>query len=174
MRSSSSSSLHLHVLACFPGPPLLQLPSLIRRGEGEMAQQSNAPGKLCEDQQFSTHRHTQTQTYAKYKKKKISQEKREPTAKGRVEVKGEMRNGTGIEIVSKSRIRFIMQVYIFCTNNFNFVWGDVLLCYGPCRGQRTSCGSQFSPSSMWVPGIELGIRLEHRMPFTCRALSPPS
>lgn len=25
-----------------------------------------------------------------------------------------------------------------------------------CRGQRTACRSQFSPSTLWVPGIQLG------------------
>lgn len=26
-----------------------------------------------------------------------------------------------------------------------------------CGGQRTTCGSQFSPSVIWVPGIELAL-----------------
>lgn len=35
--------------------------------------------------------------------------------------------------------------------------GGACLLEHACGGQRTACGSQLSPSSMWFPGIERGL-----------------
>lgn len=34
--------------------------------------------------------------------------------------------------------------------------GGVSACHDLCDGQRTTCGVRFSPSAVWVPGINSG------------------
>lgn len=63
---------------------------------------------------------------------------------------------------------FLSSVKIFVFLNIHLLTsvGSCALCYGTCGGQGTTCGSQFSLSPVWVPGIELGLSgLSSRSPY---------
>lgn len=66
-------------------------------------------------------------------------------------------------------------IYGVCghVSSLHLLWGEEDRCVYTSRGQRTACRSQFSPSAVWVSGIELRfIRVSSRAQMEMEGSSP--
>lgn len=60
----------------------------------------------------------------------------------------------------KSKVIIFLLIYFLKILYYLYCWNVCLLagsltCHSPCWGQRTTCGGQFFPATLWVLGIEL-------------------
>lgn len=62
---------------------------------------------------------------------------------------------------------FFCFVFVLFSNIFICKWMLVWTCHAcvEVRGQRTACRCRFSPSQLWVPGVELGSSTWHQAPL---------